>query len=221
MITCNDHPVLKLALALVRVGNWVLDVEVDAEEAWSGDAVLRDEQGNAFHGTVYRAGFHVGRVHARIMGGAGGLSTVALAARHYQSVSARLVAEDAISEAGETIDPTSDPLTTNLDFWTRAAPKGSTLTAGLALSQLCDEIGALWRVLPNGNVWVGLDGTDPVVLPEAIELDRDRARGTVQLGLDALLLLPGEIFNGERISRIQYSQSDSQHLRATYWPEAA
>src|SRR6188508_395780 len=111
MITCNDHPVLKLALAMARVGNWVLDVELDAEEAWSGDAVLRDADGNELHGTVFRAGLQVGRVHARIMGGAGGLSLVTLAPRSYQSVSARLVAEDAIREAGETIDPTSDPLT--------------------------------------------------------------------------------------------------------------
>lgn len=216
MLTVNDHPVLVLSLALARVGNWIADVELDADEAWSGDAVLRDANGNEFHGTIFRAGFHVGRVQGRIMGGAGGLYTVELGSQNYQSAPARLVAEDIVSGAGETLDPSSDPLGTNLDFWTRA--RG---TAGGALSTLCEAIGMLWRVLPNGKVWIGQDGSEPIVLPEVIELNRNHVQGTIELGLDALVLLPGEVFGGNRISRIHYNQSDEQHLRATVWPEAA
>jgi hypothetical protein len=222
MLTCNDHPVLTLALAMPRVGNWVLDVQVDADEAFDGSVVLADGEGNEFHGTVFRARLNVGRVHARIVGGRGGLAAVPLGARHYQSATARLVAEEAVTDAGEGLDPTSDRLGTTLDYWTRSGSKpGRPMTAGGALSQLADEVGFRWRVLANGNVWFGKDSDEALVLPDVLELDRDGARGTVELGVEALVLRPGDVFAGERIGRIHYSQSDTQALRACYWPEAA
>lgn len=216
MLTVNDHPVLVLELSMPRRGNWIADVQLDAEEALAGAVVLEDADGNQFNGTIYRSNLHVGRVFATILGGKGGLGITVLDAAHYQSATARLIAEQAITAAGETIDPTSDPLATTLDFWSR--DQG---TAQRALSTLTQKVGCLWRVLPNGKVWLGLDGSDEVALPQVLELDRDGILGTVELGLDALLLGPGDIFNGERINRIKYCQSDDAPLRAYVWPEAA
>jgi hypothetical protein len=222
MLTCNDLPVLVLGLTLPRAGVWVADVQVDADEAVTGAVVLADADGRELNGTVYRSRLHVGRVHARILGGAGKLTTAALAAKSYQSASARLVIEDAIADAGEVIDPNSDTLSTTLDYWTRAGSTPSrTATASLALAQLADKLGFRWRILPNGKVWVGADGSDSVATSEAIELNRDGAAAAVYLGLDGFALLPGDIFNGERVGRIRYTQSDSDPLRATFWPEAA
>lgn len=216
MLTVDEHPVLTLDLSLKKIGNWVLDVQVDADEALSGDVVLADAEGNEFKGTVYRSNLHVGRVWARILGGKGKVGTLELDAAHYQSATGRFIAEDIISRAGETIDPNSAPLTTTLDYWSH--DKG---TAQRALTSLVERLGVAWRVLPNGNVWLGTDGSDEVVLPSVLELDRDGIRGTVELGLDGLDLLPGEVFGGERIQRILYCQSDDKPLRATFWPEAA
>lgn len=216
MLTVNDQPVLTLDFSLKKVGNWVLDVQVDADEALSGDVVLLDAEGNEFKGTVYRSNLHVGRVWARILGGKGKLGTLELDAAHYQSATGRFIAEDIIARAGETIDPNSAPLTTTLDYWSHDLGTGQR-----ALTSLAERLGVSWRVLPNGKVWLGTDSSDPVVLPSVLELDRDGIRGTVELGLDALVLLPGEVFGGERIQRILYCQSDDKPLRATVWPEAA
>ncbi len=215
MLTVNEHPVLTLDLALKKVGNWVLDVQLDADEALSGDVVLADEEANEFHGTVYRSNLHVGRVWARVLGGKGKLGTLELDAAHYQSATGRFIAEDIISRAGETIDPNSAPLTTTLDYWSHDAGTGQR-----ALTTLAERLGVSWRVLPNGNVWVGTDSSDPITLLSVLELDRNGIRGTIELGLDALVLLPGEVLGTERIARILYCQSDDKPLRATVWPEA-
>jgi hypothetical protein len=215
MLTDNDHPVHELPLALVKVGVWVADVELDATDPVMGAVVLSDGQGNDFQGTVFRGGQQVGRAHARILGGTGGLHSVQLEARHYQAATARLVAEEAVSGAGEALDPATDPLAITLDYWSRAAG-----TAGAALSQLAEAVGCLWRVLPNGKVWLGQDSSEPVVLPQVLELDRNRAYGTIELGLDALVLHAGDVWGTERVSRILYRMGDEQPLRATVWPEA-
>lgn len=215
MLTLSDHPVLTLNLSLPRGGNWVLDSQIDHNAALSGEARLLDAEGNEFVGTVWGSAHHVGRAYSRIVGGKGGLGKLVLDAKHYQAgVTARIVAEDAISAAGETLDPSSDPLSTVLPAWSRAQG-----TAQEALSVLAAEIGITWRVLPNGNVWLGQDSSDAVSRPEVLVLDRDDVRGFIDLGLDALSLRAGDLFNGERITRIQYAQTDTQPLRARAWFE--
>lgn len=218
MITLNDHPVLKLDLVLPKRGVWVLDVQVDADQAFTGAVTLDDGVGNLFSGVLPRpAQVVTGRVHARITGGKGGqLSALELAAAHYQSATARIVADEIAAAAGETIDPSTDPLTTVLESWSRQAAY-----AGQAFSLVADAVGVQWRVLPNGNVWLGAESNDELVLPEVLELDRDGVKNVVLYGLDALSLRPGRIFRGQRIARIHYCQTEEQPLRAKVWPEAA
>jgi hypothetical protein len=215
MLTLNDRPILTIDLVMPKRGTWVLDVQVDAAEAFAGSVTLGDIEGNEFVGTVHRSFEVAGRVHARIFGGAGGLKTV-LRAAHYQSASVRLVADEIAAGAGETIDTSSDPLAATLDAWSRQAGY-----AGQALSMVADEVGVQWRVLPNGKIWLGAESDEDLVLPEVLELDRDGVHNTALYGLDALSLRPGRIFNGERIARVHYCQTADQALRVKVWPEAA
>jgi hypothetical protein len=84
---------------------------------------------------------------------------------------------------------------------------------------LCDYLGCTWRMLPNGKVWIGALRSREVVNPEIVLLDRDDARCFADLGIDGFLLEPGDVFKGDRITRIQYAQSDDCPLRARYWFE--
>lgn len=218
MLTCNGYPVIELRLALPRVGAWVADVELDSEDGLTGSCSLEDGAGNVFLGTVRPpSGVQVGRTLARIVGGKGGLSRQ-LSVRHYLSISARQVVGDLLAEAGETLDPYSDPLATQLDSWSKPGPPDPSSTAGAALSVLCGTLGLIWRVLPNGNVWIGTDSTEPTERdPDTIEISRHPSQGMVELGVDSLWLHAGALLDGERIGRIEYTARGGDGIRATYW----
>ncbi len=214
--TINGKDVLSALLSVPRAGTWRLDATVDAEtaEGLTTDlALLLDEGKSTWRGRAFRSADAFGRIELRAVGGAGGLAKV-LEGQSYRQVSARVVVTDLLELAGETLDPTADAamLDTVLPWWTRDAGPCSTQLAAVAAT-----LGATWRVLQNGRVWLGAETwpTSP-----AFEHDLMRkvpADGRLELGaVEGYRLLPGTTFQDQRVGRVEHRLSP-EALRTTVW----
>lgn len=216
MITVADLPVLSMRLTLPIVGAWVLTAELDGDQEPSG--AIEVVQGDVrLAGTVVRAASIAGSVRLSAVGGAGGFRAE-LEARSYQGAAVRDVVSDLLSAAGERLDPsgTREVLDATLPYWTRAGGPGG--RAGASLTRLTEHLGARWRVLPSGAVWVGRE-TWPAAPEgyEALALDRDGSSDHVLLAPETIGLLPGVILRGDRVGRVEHTVDRDAPLRTTFW----
>lgn len=206
-----------MRLTLPLQGAWVAALEVAADEVLTGALALKQDELLTYSGNIVRSGVVAGRCLIEAVGGTGGLLQD-VAARSYQGAGARTVVGDLLAEVGETLDSSSTRavLASTLTYWTRGAGRAST-----ALSTLVDALGARWRVLPSGAVWVGTE-TYPAVGADysATELDRDAGAGLVLLAPETIALRPGVALAGERIGRVEHVMSRAEPLRTTAWLEA-
>lgn len=210
----GSFPVNEGFLRLPLRGNWSAQVEVtvaaDAAEPAIGSAaqlVVTPSKGAAvtFYGTIRRGGIHRGASLLRVAlaGGAGRLLT-ALPPREYVKgtapVPAGLVAKDAASAAGETLDTGIEELldASPLDRWTRLAS-----SAKEALDRLALDLGLGWRVLPSGKLWIGSESW-PAVDDVAERLSTDPEDGTATYAPDGAVLFAGDTIDGRRAVEVQY-----------------
>jgi len=212
LLTCNGHAVDTIRLVLPQTGAWVATLEALSDEKLTGTVTLTDQVAT-YTGTVLRSGVRSGVCRMDVVGGKGGLSNE-VPARSYVGIKARNVAAELLAAVGEALDASSTPsvLGTSLPFWTRASGR-----AGTALATLVDALGASWRVLQSGAVWIGAE-TWPTATKtlEALELDDDEAAGNVLLAPDSLALRPGVVLAGRKVGRVEHRISRGA-LRTTFW----
>lgn len=220
-ILCNGAPVLKLRLSAPIAAAWTADLEASSATALTGAVTISDGS-NLWKGTVLQSGVVAGLSSATVVGGAGGLRKK-VSAKSYVGVIARTVVNDILAEVGERLDTTAataPALRVTLNHWTRVTSDDADGTAGAQLSSLLAAIGATWRVLPSGAVWIG-SPKFPAAKPEGVfELDREPSRQRVHVALDALNLLPDSTVGSDRVGDVEYRVAESG-IHATYWLEAA
>ena len=214
MLRCNGAPVLKLALSLPRIGNWSADVEYDYQTTLAvGDSVTLEDNGLSWNGTVKRTGRNGARRHARVVGGKSKLGTE-LPPKSYVGTTARSIVADILSAAGETLERTSggEPFNVVPTYWTRAG-----FSAGTELARICAMIGADWRMLPEGTVWVGVESY-PLQKFAHEEIEASPESASYVIGSERLELRPGVTFDGRRVSRVEHIVTEKS-ARTVYWTE--
>lgn len=189
--------VIRATIFLPRVGVWHADLTVDASTALTGTVTIATADGSfSLTGTVQRDGVFQQTLSMRIVGGAGGLAdfTKTVPPKAFQNVALQLPLTYVLASVGESLAPAgvapgqSDPgvLATFLRFW--CVTKG---TATQALQRLLDPIATSWRVLPNGQVWVGTDTFPSAPNVQFDVLERHFSEGRIVIGCEEPFLLPG------------------------------
>lgn len=220
-IQCNGAPVLKMRLHAPIDAAWVADIEASANAPITGAATISDGT-NLWKGTVLSSGVVAGLCTAIIVGGKGGLRKPA-SAKSYVGAIARSVVLDILNEAGESLaraSQTASELLVVLEHWTRVAALDEQGTAGAQLASVLEHLGATWRVLPDGTIWIGSPSFRRSTPTGLFELDREPARGRVHVAIDGLDLLPDSLVKNDRVDAVEY-RVDENGLVATYWLEAA
>jgi hypothetical protein len=213
----NGLNVLVGSIRVPRVGVWVAELELDGDDATKANGVVTIEAGStSWKGKAVESGAFVGRIKARIFGGAGGLSK-ATKPRFYASIPAKVIINDLLEEGSEKLSSTSDAgkLGTILPFWTRHA---GTVSEGL--ENLLDEIGAVWRVLPDGTVWVGVETWPTAKVTDVAVESEDPKDSRITFSSESPSLLPGTTFKDRKVSRVEHEISASK-TRTTAICEAA
>ena len=184
----NGLAVLEGAVTLPRLGVWNADLSIDAYAAQRGKATITIGA-QTLIGTFTRNGRDVmGRLRARIVGGAAGLATV-LQPRSYGSIPLKVPLSDALRDAGEVLSAAADTslLATQLTAWSRLAAPASSVVASL----LQAVPNAVWRVLVDGTVWCGFESWPAATLRDVFAMHSEPEKGRVTIASIAPSVLPG------------------------------
>lgn len=222
MFTINDLPGLGGRLTFPRTGAWQAEIRIDTDQDLSGALIINVDDGRlTLKGTVDRGGNWQNVDALRIVGGAGGLRTVATP-KHYTTATVGVVLRDLLADAGETLSATSyaDTLGASLTSWTTSALSTGNL---ISLVLRAGAPGANWRVLPDGTVWVGVERWPDAGLVEGEDyhvLTEDPQRLFARLGVEVPLLMPGTALGGRRVSYVEHLLEEPQ-TRTEVWFESA
>jgi hypothetical protein len=201
----NNVPVIRGTVRLQRVGLWIADLSLDQGAAIEGAVTLSLGDGALeLVGTAARSGVFMESAVLRVIGGAGGL-TRTVAPKFYRAISVKQILTDILSAGGERLAASSNAavLARQLDYCQIEAAVGD------ALAMLCDRLGVLWRALPDGSIWVGLEGWGEVQAPgESIAQDPHASSET--WGVEAPTLLPGTVIAGRKVSAVEHQFSDGE-----------
>lgn len=201
MATANGIDIIDATITMPRIGAWTADVTVDGlvTDKLTG-AVALQEGGASFSGTSVRPPRSwAGKTSVRVVGGRGGLPKE-LAAKFYFDAPLVLPLGEIVAAAGEVLAGTSDASITSkhLAKWVRAAGP-----AGHALTELVENAGAVWRILADGTLWVGVE-TWPVLEPAGEVMDDAGADGRVVFAPERLELRPGVTWQSRRVSHVTH-----------------
>lgn len=194
--TANGYTLTDAVITMPRTGAWTADITVAEPDADLSGRVVLDVAGGLFSGTTRRSQSFSGRTAARVVGGADGLRARLLASG-YTSTTAGLIFEGILSAVGETAAASisASVLATSLPRWTRLAGSASE-----ALDRLAAKVGASWRVLADGSIWIGAESWPAAVAADV--LSEDRENGRLLLAPTSAVLRPGQVLDGRRIGRV-------------------
>lgn len=213
LVLLNGQRVLAAVISRPLMGNWHADLEIDTSDAPVGAATISIADGRLeLVGTILRAEPFAGGVRARMVGGAGALSTT-LPAKAYGPVTLRVLLADLLSAAGERLATSSDAdqLARSVSSWTRTQGPAS-----IALGALVERApGCLWRVTASGAVFVGVNTWPAVTLAHEV-LSEDQADGHVMLATDDPTLTAGVTLEGRRISYVRHTYAPDR-VRTEAW----
>lgn len=162
------------------------DVELAiGEETFSGTSTAATDAGN--------------EVSVEIVGGAGGLLKECEPQHYVAPATVRSVVTDALEVGGEQLSPTADSavLDSVLPMWTRVRESVADVLKGLL-----EPLGASWRVLADGSVWIGKE-----TWPEAAEVLVESETPTLssfRVAIETAAVLPGVTLQGKQISSVAY-----------------
>lgn len=202
ILTCAGAAVVVGEVEQPLTGAWHATLRIDADTAPRGAVVLRWHDGATWRGTVATGGDLApgGPVECMVVGGAGGLSR-RVPGGSYRRATVKQILAQVLGPVGEEaaggIAP--DLLARTLPRWSRAEGPAAAQLDALAL-----ELGAIWRVLPDGGVWLGVAPTGAYSLPQGAEVvRRSPAEGRIELSLAApWRLAPGGLWDGRVVASV-------------------
>jgi hypothetical protein len=205
--TVNGVNVMKGRIQRPRVGNWVAELVADAQDTSSlqegtAASLVTDGGTFTFTGTILRSDAYAQNVSLRVVGGSNGLANLTKP-RFYSGVPVSQPLGDALSDAGETLSGASIPaqLSQGLAFWTMVQQQAS---QQLSLLANAAGGGCVWRVMPDGSVFFGVDGFSPTALSDYELISYLPLEKLQEIASEAPTINPGESFNGFNVSTVEH-----------------
>lgn len=206
MFTINDYSIIDCNLELPRLGAWTVDdVTIDTDVPFNiGDQVTIKFLDRELIGTVLDTGVFQGYQRCSIVGGSGLLPNN-LESTPYNSTTVGQIVRDIARKTNHelSLESNQDVLNTNLDGWNIIQ-----MRAALALTRLLKEVNAIWRILPDGKLWVGLEEYTQEVATGDFEIIEKHPEDSIwevyneDYMIDALTL-----FDGNPVKHITYQVS--------------
>lgn len=206
-VTANGSIVTSGRMTFPYQGAWVLDLVVANPDGIAGACEVVIDGGLTLKGTAVRGGAFLEMTRVRVAPGADGLRKLARAV-HYRSTKRGTVLKDLLRAAGETLASSADQsvLGATMPMYTLMANP-----IGISISALFEDTGAVWRMLPDGTLWVGRDAWPDSGMMESddyVDMAEDSHLAAVDLGVDARFPLPGQMLDGRKVSSTEVTIED-------------
>ncbi len=209
MITFNGEPCIRGMLWVPYRGQWVFRGEVASAVELGGKATVTVD-GVEHVGTAIGADEWRGVRQVAVLPGAAKLSSLVPAIAH-RSMPVAVIASSIVQASGERLSPVVET-TLVLSQWTRIGA-----TAAACLADLADcQSRVVWRSLPDGRQWLGVDvwGTSKATILQT--RDRD-----IPLGVDDVQLSgavrPGQVLGSQRVYGVRYTQHAKDYRVQVSW----
>lgn len=213
LLQLGDAPVMSGMLSRPLRGAWTADLEVDADAAPSGRVTLSGA-GVSLVGTVVQSQSWNDRQRCRVVGGAGGM-TKTLGATFYRSVTLRSIVTAILASAGEALSPSSSTsvLSRSVPVWVRLrGPAASLLDQVLAAWAPT----AIWRVLPDGTVWIG-EPAWTTATTATVTQDNRGDEEVAELAGEDLTLDAGTTTQGRKVGLVRYFIAPDSVRGEVFW----
>lgn len=216
----NTLSVMEGDLLLPFIGNWsahLVLAEGDAAPTGLGKVVWLGDESTSY---IIRSGENEGRFSVLAVGGQGGFWKTVPSKMYDYRLKLSLPLTEMLSSVGESLSSKSSIATTSLELsnWVRTTSRCDEL-----LSKLTDQAKAIWRVLPDGTVFVGVD-TWPTAPNFEYSLQwQDPTWSSATFIVTSLSLRPGQRFpistlpiSNRKVSCVRYEISPTV-TRMTVW----
>lgn len=194
LISVNGIDVSDAVIHLPRVGVWHADLDINLnKKTLSGSAEISFGS-QTFTGFFFRVGVDVSnRLKARVVGGNGALGTL-LNPKGYRSIPLQIPLQDVVTDSGEvglSLDSDQGILNHQLEAWSRMQ-----VTGGAVITKLLQAVPGVpvWRILPDGTLWVGFDDWESTTIPEATLVDIVPEKGRLSISSSDPVILPGQAY---------------------------
>lgn len=214
-VLVNGIGVRSGTITMPLVGAWHAAFSLDSDTGIDAGEIVTVEIGGGaiLVGTARRGGVATEIAEVQVVGGAGGMSRD-IEPRHYDNASARIIITDILAVAGETLSTSSDAslATLTLPKWSRVAS-----SCGAALDAVLTAIGMTWRILDDGQVFVGTNAWTDLALADDVELlDESRATTRQCYADETLSARPGRTIDGVRAALVVHTVSPDA-FRSDVW----
>jgi len=218
LATVNGISVIAAEVAMPRLGRWTATFDLDTPSMPTGPLSVKLGAQLALVGTVHRGDVFLDAVKLLAVGGSAGILRQ-VKPKSYRGIPLRIALQDALADVGETLASSSDADVTGytLQAWARmAGPAGEELLN--LVSQFSAD--AVYRVLPDGSVWVGRDAWPEADIGEYDLIEDHPGMGRAILGVEEPALLPGTTFRGRKVEFVNHSIRDGRVRTAVqYLPD--
>lgn len=212
----GDVTVTRGTITMPRVGAWYAFLDLDTNRDLTGKVEIK-AGALVLRGTISagRSGRQGGILKVRVVAGGDGLRTAAKP-KHYTGPTVGLVLRNLAADAGEAVASTADAAVLNkgLLAWTTIGIETGQMIRTLLASEAPAE--AVWRLLPDGTIWVGSDTWAPSGVVNYTEIQRNPEENTAVYGMDVPRLAPGTTIAGRRIDLVHHVIGPEEY-RAKVW----
>jgi hypothetical protein len=206
----NGQEIFEASALFPLFGAWTVNLRT--ETASLSGPVAIDLDGFALRGTVTRSGASADMQQVHVVGGAGGLSKL-VTPRQFRASSFEYIARTLLADGGEALSSESDTalLSETPRCWTVTALKVSE-----AVGAIARQLGATWRVLPDGTVWIGRDSFPSMDVGEAELVAERLEEGLRVYGVERPSFVPGVTLDGRAVTQVQHHCS-ADRIRTEVW----
>lgn len=213
----NEQPIVQCSLMLPKVGAWMAnDTLIDSDFEFNiGDSITMKFLDQTFKGTILDTGVYRGFQQCSIIGGTGRFPEE-LESASYNSITVGQVVNDIARKTGHTVSANSDQ---NLLNQTLAGWNILKMKASLSLVKLLSLQGAIWRILPDGTLWVGYENYKPVNLDDFLIIEKfpDQARWNIYN--EDYLIQPLNSIDGNEIQQVEYYISADELTQTVFFTD--
>lgn len=213
----NNFPIIECHLTMPKIGAWLAsDVLIDSPlEFKIGDNVVMQFLDQTFNGTIIDTGVFKQFQMCTIVGGTGKMPDY-LVSKSYNSIPLGQVVKDIARATGHVVSDTSnvDLLNSYLLRWSLLK-----LQASLAITKLLEPSISLWRILPDGTLWVGKETYAPLNPDDFLIIEKFPEQGRWNIYNESYLIQPLTSLDGINIQQVEYYLKENDLTMSVFFTD--